>query len=77
MKIYKENYGADADGNRGQWITEYEIDEDDRDAIIDQLEFLKEDLGEEEELPRVVEIALTCPYSDELITFEIDTEDYL
>ena len=79
MKVYKEkNWGADADGNRGISITEYEIDDSDYDSIYDQVMQLKDELSEDgEELPSTMTITLICPYTEEDIEFEIDPKDYL
>jgi hypothetical protein len=37
MQVYTENYGADADGNRGQKMTFAELDESDNEAVIEKL----------------------------------------
>ena len=33
MKIWREYYGADADGNRGEWRTYAELEESDADDV--------------------------------------------
>ena len=77
MKVYKENYGADIDGNRGRIVTEHEVDDDDFDNIYNQIQAMVEDLEETETLPECVEITLICPISDEDIQFEVYVKDYL
>lgn len=44
MKFYKENYGADADGNRGVPSISYIIEESDKEEIIEKIyeEFLSD-----------------------------------
>lgn len=37
MEVYTENYGADADGNRGVKTTFAELDESDNEAVIEKL----------------------------------------
>lgn len=61
------NYGADADGNRGMKQYFYEIDDSDRDDIVEQLL----------ENPYSSTVYLVCPYTDELIEFDVDREDYI
>lgn len=77
MTVYKENYGSDIDGNRGRIMFEYEIDEDDRDTIVEQLRYMLEDLQEDEDYPEEMEITLICTYSDEDIQFMVTVKDYL
>jgi hypothetical protein len=68
MKCYKELYGADADGNRGQWITEYELEPSDELSIIEQILDAYPD-ADDRPISMVVEI--------DGIEFEIDVGDYL
>ena len=37
MIEHRELYGEDADGNRGVWQYSYELEEDDKDMIIEQM----------------------------------------
>lgn len=73
MKVYKELYGADIDGNRGIMITEYEIEDSDFDTICDQIL----DKYPDGDVPDSMTIYLPCPYSDEEVGIEINPKDYL
>ena len=68
MKCYKENYGADADGNRGvmQWV--YELEPGDDEEIIAQILDTYPD-ADDRPYSMVVDI--------DGVEFEIDVGDYL
>lgn len=68
MRIYKENnYGADADGNRGQQVIEAELDSTDYDDVVDRL------------YDYFVDGNVSGRYTIELdgFEFEVDISDYL
>lgn len=76
MITYKELYGADADNNRGQYITEHEIEDSDYTEIHEQVLDQLMDLDPDDEIPETMEITLICPISEEDIQFTIYTKDY-
>lgn len=63
------NYGADADGNRGITVYEYEIEESDRPEIEKQVAKILANYDADDQ-PKTVEVIL-----DGLI-FEVDVCDY-
>ena len=70
MRQWRELYGADADGNRGQWITEYEPEPSDDKEIIRQIR--EKLIGyEEEDYPETVEIIIDD------FEFIVDVKDYV
>ena len=71
MIIYKENYGADADGNRGTIMYSAEIEPSDADDIIAQLEMMYHPGVD------VYTIALYDHMNDMEHEFEVDINDYL
>jgi hypothetical protein len=78
MTCEKELYGADADGNRGQWIWEYEIEKSDRDEIVDQIHtFIEQNEIEEDDMPSTCKILLSCDRTGEEVEFEVEISDYL
>lgn len=68
MRAYKENYGADADGNRGvmQWV--YELESSDDEEIISQILDTYPDADD-----RPYSMVVTI----DDVEFEIDVCDYL
>lgn len=77
MKVtIDNNYGADADGNRGIKVYEYELEESDREDIVDQLtEALNE--GSIDESDSTYTITLICPYTEDDVEFNVNIKDYL
>jgi hypothetical protein len=64
MKVYKDtSYGADADGNRGITVYDYEIDEYDYHSIYEQI---KDQYEPEQDK---YYITLICPYTENDIEF--------
>lgn len=77
MKVtIDNNYGADADGNRGIKVYEYEIEESDREDIVCQLIDAIND-GSIDESDSNYTIILICPYTEEAIEFDVNIKDYL
>ena len=69
------NYGADADGNRGTTTVFYELDDSDEPEIISQIIEYIESTGE---LPdKVFTVRLIDPISEDDVDFEINPADYL
>jgi len=79
MRCYKELYGADADGNRGQWIYECELEPSDSDEIVRQIEYYLKDNGinHKDDYPYGIEVTLFNPYTDDDVQFTVDIKDYL
>ena len=69
------NYGADADGNRGTPAIFYELDDSDEPEIISQIIEYIESTGE---LPdNYFTVRLIDPISENDVEFEINPADYL
>ena len=69
------NYGADADGNRGTSAIFYELDDSDTPEIISQIIEYIESTGE---LPDDnFTVRLIDPVSEDDVDFEINPADYL
>ena len=69
------NYGADADGNRGIPAIFYELDDSDAPEIISQIIEYIESTGELQDNPFTVR--LIDPVSEDDVEFEINSTDYL
>ena len=69
------NYGADADGNRGISAIFYELDNSDAPEIISQIIEYIESTGEFPDNPFTVR--LIDPISEDDVDFEINPVDYL
>ena len=69
------NYGADADGNRGTSVIFYELDDSDEPEIISQIIEYIESTGELPDNPFTVR--LIDPVSEDDVDFEINPLDYL
>ena len=69
------NYGADADGNRGIPAIFYELDDSDEPEIISQIIEYIESTGEFADNPFTVR--LIDPISEDDVDFEINPVDYL
>lgn len=77
MKTFiDKNYGADADGNRGATMVEFEIEKSDREEIEEQVAAILADL-DSDDYPDEVNVIL---YSKELcedVAITVDVCDYL
>lgn len=73
MKFYEENYGADADGNRGRETISYEIEDSDRAEILYKLYdlFLDGTVNGEHN------IFMYCYLIDDEIEISVNIEDYI
>ena len=74
MRCCYENYGEDIDGNRGMETLFYEIEENDREEIKEQI--IEQSL-EAGEVPDKLIIFLYCYLIDDNIEVEVKTVDYL
>lgn len=70
MLCYKELYGCDADGNRGMWTINYEIEADDKDEVCEKLYdlFIDGETGTQC-------IMMYCHITGEDISVEVEIED--
>lgn len=69
------NYGADADGNRGIRAVFYELDDSDEPEVVTQIIEHIESTGELPDNPFTVR--LIDPVSEDDVDFEINPTDYL
>jgi hypothetical protein len=79
MKFYKENYGADADGNRGVASISYMIEESDKEEIVEKIyeEFLSDtDNVFYNPNPKEYTISMYCYLIDDDIDVEIQVLYY-
>jgi len=76
MKVFRENYGADADGNRGVMTSFYELDSDDEPEIKEQIKDAIED-GAIDSFSDSLQIVLIDPYSEEDVYFDINVSEYI
>ena len=72
MTSYQENYGEDIDGNHGRVQTFYELEEDDREVIV---EMITDDYPDGD-YPVYMTIYMYDEY-DEEVEFEIAVEDWI
>jgi len=73
MTCWQELYGCDVDGNRGIWVWDYELDEEDEEFITEKLyeKLINDELKEKEE------ISLYCDRIDDYFDIEVDPSDYI
>lgn len=76
-RIVDKAYGADADGNRGITVVDYEIDSDDETEIREQILEYLEECGEAYDPDEELEIVLFDPVTDEEVYFTIKIKDYI
>jgi len=74
MKCYYENYGEDIDGNRGVKTLFYEIEENDREEIKEQI--IEQSIENGEVFCKLI-VSLYCYLIDDNIEVEVKTVDYL
>ncbi len=76
-RIVDHYYGADADGNRGITVVDYEFEAEDELSIKEQvLEYLDE-CGEDIDPEDTLEIVLFDPVTDEEVYFTVRVKDYV
>ena len=76
MGFYIErDYSADLDGNRGYDLVDFDITEEDKEEILEELYplFLEGEDGSTGE----IEIYLYCPFTEENVGVMIDINDYI
>lgn len=78
-RYVERNYGADADGNRGRDLIEYELEASDagdvKEQIVEQLKDLY-DSDMLDEIPETVDITLIDYVTDYDVTFTVYVKDY-
>lgn len=77
MKTYIEkNYGADADGNRGTTMVEFEVEKSDHDDIVEQLNEMFEG-WDYDDIPDEANVILYSRELSEDVAIMVDVRDYL
>ena len=77
-RIVDTAYGADADGNRGVTVVDYEIEAEDEQAIKEQVrEYLDECGSEDIDPDGELEVVLFDPVTDEEVYFTVRVKDYV
>ena len=77
MHSYIECYGQDIDGNRGQKMRTYEIDDDDEEEIKAQVQEYLSTLEEDEDPDPTLDIVLICQITEEEVYYTIRVADYV
>lgn len=75
-RIVDTAYGADADGNRGVTVVDYEIEASDYDAIKPQVDEYLASLNEDEDPDSTLVVSLIDPVTEEDVYLEINIKDY-
>jgi len=73
MIWYKDIYGDDIDGNRGVEVWEADFEQSDDEWVIPQLMDYVEENGY---LPKMIDVNTINPFTEDDVSFEIDTSDY-
>ena len=77
-RIVDTAYGADADGNRGVTVVDYEIEAEDEPEIREQVREYLDECGREDEDPDgELEVVLFDPVTDEEVYFTVRVKDYV
>ena len=76
-RIVDTAYGADADGNRGITVVDYEIEASDEQEIKDQVQEYVSSLSEDEDPDETVDVVLIDPVTDEDVYFTVRVKDYV
>ena len=77
MRSYCENYGEDIDGNRGQKMRFYELDDNDEEEIKAQVQEYLSTLKEDEDPDSTLDIVLICPITEKEVYYTIRVADYV
>lgn len=76
-RIVDTAYGADADGNRGITVVDYEIEAEDEPEIREQVREYLDEYGEYNDPDDTLEVVLFDPVTDEEVYFTVRVKDYL
>lgn len=76
-RIVDTAYGADADGNRGVTVVDYEIEAEDEPEIREQVQQYLDECSEDNDPDDTLEVVLFDPVTDEEVYFTIRVKDYV
>ena len=76
-RIVDTAYGADADGNRGITVVDYEIEAEDEPEIREQVREYLDECSEGNDPDDTLEVVLFDPVTDEEVYFTIRIKDYI
>ena len=76
-RIVDTAYGADADGNRGVTVVDYEIEAEDEPEIREQVREYLDECSESNDPDDELEVVLFDPVTDEEVYFTIKIKDYV
>lgn len=74
MRVEIDTYGDDIDGNRGIGVRCYELEEDDRETVIEQIgEFMMY----HRYIPNTLPIHMICPITEQDVEIETYVKEWL
>lgn len=76
-RIVDTAYGADADGNRGVTVVDYEIEVEDEQEIREQVQQYLDECSEDNDPDDTLEVVLFDPVTDEEVYFTVRVKDYV
>lgn len=76
-RIVDTAYGADADGNRGITVVDYEIEVEDEPEIREQVQQYLDECSEDNDPDDTLEVVLFDPVTDEEVYFTVRVKDYV
>ena len=76
-RIVDTAYGADADGNKGITVVDYEIEVEDEPEIREQVREYLDECSEDNDPDDTLEVVLFDPVTDEEVYFTVRVKDYL
>ena len=76
-RIVDTAYGADADGNRGITVVDYEIEVEDEPEIREQVQQYLDECSEDNDPDDTLEVVLFDPVTDEEVYFTVRVKEYL
>ena len=77
LRIVDTAYGADADGNRGVTVVDYEIEVEDEPEIREQVQQYLDECSEDNDPDDTLEVVLFDPVTDEEVYFTVRVKDYV
>lgn len=75
-RIVDTAYGADADGNRGITVVDYEIEVEDEPEIREQVQQYLDECSEDNDPDDTLEVVLFDPVTEKDVYLEINIKDY-
>ena len=76
-RIVDTAYGADADGNKGITVVDYEIEVEDEPEIREQVREYLDECSEDNDPDDTLEVVLFDPVTDEEVYFTVRVKDYV